>query len=302
MHWALSWPNCYSCLPAKFQTQHCHSSSTHHLPQWSVWSVWCFCSVCSSAFNGSIAGAWFFGRFLTYSLCSAYLNSQIQPNPFYHSSNLVHARRRSWKRPMLGCLQPCRRRLAAALQCMCGWSRSMAQCRSDKTLHWVFAIWKRSVEDALDLDLHLIFWIRFLTKLCVMACLWDSRSTSASLAFWKTRSWKGLSTLLQWASVAITVLSTFYQLFYQLFINLFINFLSTSLSTCYQLFYQLFFINCFYQLFINCLSTFYQLFSNCLSTVLSTFYQLYIKYWSTVYQLFINFLSMFVNILSNFTY
>ena len=101
------------CLQiCKLSIAHC---SNHHLPQW---SVWCFCSVCSSAFNGSIAGAWVFGRFFTHSLCSAYLNSQIQPNPFYHSSNLVHPCRRNWKRPMLGCLQPCRRRLAAALQCM----------------------------------------------------------------------------------------------------------------------------------------------------------------------------------------
>ena len=97
---------------------------------------------------------------------------------------------------MLGCLQPCRRRLAAALQCMCGWSRSMAHRRSNKTLHWVFAVWKRSVEDALDLDLHLIFWIRFLAKLCVMARLWDSRSILASLASWRTLSSKAQSTLL----------------------------------------------------------------------------------------------------------
>ena len=287
VHWAMSWPIIH-VRPADLQTQHQSSNTnTHHLPQWSVWSVWRFCCVCTSAFNGSFAGAWVFAKVLHLQPLQCIFEQSNSTQPFYHSSNIVHPCRKNWTRPMLGvcsdakgdwqlpfraCVDEAeygtpekRQDLALSLcnletQCRGCLGLGPASNLLDQVPH-------QTMRDGTP--------VRFKVHLSKFGFLEDSQLKGPVNSF----------------AVSLSC-----NHFYQLLIN-FINFLST-LSTFIN------FINVlstFYQHFISFLSTFYQLFINLFINFLSTFYQLFIDCLSTVYQLFISFLiNFFINILSTF--
>ena len=170
---------------------------------------------------------------------------------------------------MLGCLQPCRRRLelpfSACVDEAGVWHTAEATRPCIESLQFGNAVQLGPASNLLDQVPHQTVRdgtpVRFKVHLSKFGFLEDSQLKGPVNSF----------------AVSLSC-----NHFYQLFINLFINFL----STVYQLFIN--FLSTLNQLFINFLSTPYQLVINFFINCLSTFYHLF---------------STFVNIhLLNFTY